>query len=90
VTYGGFYLGTSGFSLQDPDGNSEEYNGDWSVNGAEQECDWHRDITVLSIEGFVGPPCLLDLSPGDVVTFMVNSVGGDDAAFEALNWNLTR
>jgi len=91
VTYGGVYKYDSSFSIQDPDGNSEEYNGTAGIDGVGQEkCEWHRDITVLSSEGVATISCLLDVPPGGVVTSMVNSVGGDDAGFEALNWNLTR
>jgi hypothetical protein len=91
VTYGGVYSFDSTFSLQDPDGNSEEYNGTVGVNGTEQnKCDWHRDISVLSQEGVATSSCLLNLSANDVVTALINSAGGDDAAFEALNWTLTR
>ncbi len=91
VTYGGVYSLNSSISLQDPDGNSEEYDGGIAVNGVSQDkCSWDRDVTNLSKEGVATAACLLDLTADDVVTMIINSVGGDDAAFETLNWYLKR
>ncbi len=89
VAASGVFEFVGSMSLEDPDSNSSEYNGTVGVDGTNQEkCEWHRDITVQSKEGSASLSCLLSLSGGAVVTFIVNSADGDDAGWQALNWYL--
>lgn len=89
VAAAGIFEFVGSMSLEDPDSGSEEYNGTVGIDGTKQEkCEWHTDITVQSSEEPASISCLLSLSGGEVVTFLVNSAGGDDAGWQALNWYL--
>ncbi|KKL89394.1 hypothetical protein LCGC14_1915180 [marine sediment metagenome] len=89
VVTGHIYKLVGSASLEDNDGPSEEYHLVPAINGADQnKCEEHRSITVQASLASVSISCLLDLSDGDVITMLANSVGGDDITLEHINWML--
>ncbi len=87
VAADGVFEFVGSMSIVDATSASEEYNGTVGIDGTNQEkCEWHTDITTQSKEEPASLSCLFSISAGEVVTFMVNSAGGDDAGWEAINW----
>ncbi len=87
VSNGGFYKFIGSTSVEDNDGPSEEYHFVVGVGGVPTgKCEEHRSISVQASLASISMSCALDLSANDVVTFLVNSVGGDKPTFEHINW----
>ena len=89
VTIGHIYKLVGSASIENNDGPSEDYHLVPAIGGVDQhKCEEHRSITTQAALASVSISCLLDLSDGDVITMLTNSVGGDDITLEHINWML--
>jgi hypothetical protein len=92
VSKGGVHTVTASYSLTTSTG-AAEIDHKIGVNGtAQNKCAGHRSITLGGGAdiGNVSITCLLDLSVGDVITGMANSVSNETLEYEAFNLNLMK
>lgn len=91
VTVSGSFVGefVGSASLENNEGPSEEYHLSVAVDGVDMiKCEEHRSITTQASLAAISISCLINLSDGDVVTLLANSVGGDDITLEHVSFYL--
>jgi hypothetical protein len=92
VDLGGIYSTQATYSVTTSTG-AAEVDFKLGVNGTVQDnCSAHRSIGAGGGNdlGNVGITCLLDLSAGDAITGLINSVASETVQFEAFNLNVTK